>query len=96
MNAPASKGIAWKRQGAAVVGALDFVHGARGNVVLVGPASNPKGAALLVPDPESGKTKPVPLGKAFAILHPRNIIEILCMQERVFGSRGLPPPAGLS
>lgn len=78
-----------------MVGALTFINGIRANVVLVGPGTNPKGAALLVPAPEGAKPKTVLLADAVAILHPRNIIEILCMQERAFGSRGLPPPEGL-
>ncbi len=78
-----------------MVGALRFVNGARGNVVLVGPPSNPKGAALLLPASAGDKPKTVLLTDAFPILHPRNVIEVLCMQERVFGSRGLPQPEEL-
>lgn len=88
--------IGWKRQGEAIVGGLTLVNGVKGNVVLVGPAANPRGATLITPgdDPQKPRTALLPAG--CEQLAPSDYLEILCMQERGFGDRGFPEPGGLS
>lgn len=87
--------ISWKKQGEALVGSLQLNSGARGSVVLVGPASNPKGATLFIPgdDPKKPRTALLPAGSEQ--LSPGQYLEILCLQERGFGNREFPRPVGL-
>ncbi|MCF6283946.1 MAG: hypothetical protein L3K26_01960 [Candidatus Hydrogenedentes bacterium] len=88
--------ISWKRQGEAIVGGLTLVGGNKGNVVLVGTASNPRGATLIVPgeDPKKPRTALLPAG--CEQLLPCDFLDILCMQERGFGDRDFPEPGELS
>jgi hypothetical protein len=88
--------ILWRKQGAAVVGDLSFLDGRKGNVVLVGGPQNPRGAALVLSAPEGEKPQMVMLSAGGALLHSRQIIDILCMQERCFGAHGLPLPEDLN
>jgi hypothetical protein len=87
--------ISWKKQGEAIVGGLTLVGGGKGNVVLVGSASNPKGATLISPgeDPTKPRTALLPAG--CELLSPGDYLHILCMQERSFGERNLPEPGEL-
>jgi hypothetical protein len=83
--------VSWKRKGAAVVGALRLTDGRTASAVLVGPRQNANGAVLVI----SGKAGPpetVPLANCLGVLEPDQVLEILCMQERIFGDRGLPVP----
>jgi len=87
--------ISWKKQGEAIVGGLELAGGKRGNVVLVGPASNPKGATLIIPgdDPKRPQTTPLPAGCGH--LSPDDFLDILCTQERGFGDRNFPAPGDI-
>lgn len=87
--------ITWKKQGEAIVGGLTLTGGGKGNVILVGPSSNPKGATLIVPgdDPQKPATALLPAG--CNQLSPSDYIDVMCMQERAFGDRGFPAPGGL-
>ena len=87
--------VRWKRQGEAIVGGVALANGGRGNVVLVGPASNPRGATLIIPgdDPQKPRTALLPAG--CEQLAPGDYLEILCMQERGYGECGFPEPEGL-
>ena len=78
-----------------MVAEVAFNGGQRGNIVLVGPRSNPKGVALLIPgaDPAKPATKLFPDG--MDLLGPELTVELLCMQERAFGACGLPKPLEL-
>ncbi len=90
------KGIIWKRQGAAVIGAITYQDGRFGNVVLVGGVRNSKGAALVLPATnDDGKPQTMLLQAGSTLLHPMQLVEILCMQERIFGDRGLVAPEAL-
>lgn len=84
--------VSWKKQGEALVGNLTLNNGNRGSVVLVGPASNAKGAMLVVPgdDPKKPRTALLPAGND--LLTPAQFLEILCVQERAYGNRGFPEP----
>lgn len=85
-------GIAWRRKGPAVVGAITLPDGRAANVVIVAPRQHPKGAALLLQGAEGA---PEAIADALPRLHPAQVIEVLCMQERAFGDRGLPKPDAL-
>ena len=84
--------ISWKKQGDALVGGLTLNSGSKGSVVLVGPASNPKGATLLIPGEDPKKPRAALLPAGCEQLAPGQYLEILCMQERGFGDRGFPEP----
>lgn len=71
------------------------LDGRRGNVVLVGGPQNPKGAVFIAPGQNGIQSQPVLLPAVFPVLHPRYVIDILCMQERGFGNCGLPGPDNL-
>ncbi len=88
--------IAWKKQGAAWVGARTFSDGARGNVVIVGSREIPKGAVLLFPGTNKGALQSAPLAEHLDKLTPQQVVDILCMQERAFGESGLQAPPDLS
>lgn len=81
------------RKGAAWVGALTLEDGRQGNVVLVGPRDNPKGAVLVLPAETAGETETIAFNAGIGNLSEGAIVDILCMQERAFGSSGLTPPA---
>jgi hypothetical protein len=83
--------IAWKQQGEAVVGALRFPDGRSARMVLVGPRDHPKGAMVVVAT-ASEAADVMPLSQAVPLLAAQQIIEALCMQERVFGDSALDPP----
>ncbi len=89
--------IEWTEQGAAAVGQVVLRDGRPGGVVLVAPRNNAKGATIVLPPAETG-AKPVmaPFSEGMAHLRPADIVEILAMQERLFGTSGLPRPAGMS
>ena len=73
------------------MGAVATRDGRRGNAVIVGPRENPKGV-LLVFAGAGGALDSVPLANQLDQLAPGHVIDILCMQERLFGDRGLERP----
>ena len=84
--------IAWQRQGGAVVGSVTLANGKGGRAVIVGGRDNPKGALLIAPGLVEVEMRPVPLREHLDALPAPQLIEVLCMQERVFGEAPLPPP----
>lgn len=74
---------------------MTLPNGWVGNVVLVGARSNAKGAAMILPGPEGSGPKTILLQDGISFLHSRQLIDILCMQERVFGECRLPAPEKL-
>ena len=84
--------IVWRKQAAAWVGDLSLSDGRRGNIVLVGPRANPRGAVLVLPEDKEGKVTTTPISAGYEMLDPQQLIEIQCMQERAFGKTGLTPP----
>lgn len=90
-----SRSLSWRKQGAAVVGTVTFMDGRRGNVVLVGPRENPKGAVAVVPGGEGEPPATHLLTDALNLLHPQQLTEVVCMQERAFGGFRLPAPVEL-
>ena len=82
----------WTRQGDAVVGVARLTDGAPARVVLVGPRSNAKGAVVVIPAESPNKVKTVSMNEALDRLSPQDIVETLCMQERLFGTSGLALP----
>jgi hypothetical protein len=87
--------VAWKKQGEAIVAGVPLLQGGRGNVVLVGPGSNPKGATLIIPGDDPAKPRTALLPAGCEQLAPGDFLDILCMQERGFGDRNFPQPEGL-
>jgi len=81
----------WKRQGAGLVGSIKLRDGRVGKVVLVGSRENPKGAMLVLATEEPGGALAIPFLEAVSLVHPRNVVEVLCAQERDFGASGLSP-----
>lgn len=75
-----------------MVGRLTYADGRPGNVVLVGPKENPKGATLVLPPEGGGALKTLSLAEGLALLRPGAAVDIICMQERVFGTTGLEAP----
>ncbi len=65
--------------------------GRKGNVVVVAPRKNPKGAVLVMPK-GAGEVLAVPISEALALLKPSTVVDVLCLQERAFGASGLTPP----
>ena len=74
------------------MGGLALADGRAASVVLVGPRSNPKGAVLVLAGSEEGKVNTIGLLDGTELLHPQHILDILCTQERAFGSSQLTPP----
>ena len=85
--------IAWKKQGAAFIGETALAGDKQANVVVVGDPKNEKGAVVLVAG-QGNAPQVLPVSAILEQLHPWALIDILCMQERGFGQRGLPPPKG--
>jgi hypothetical protein len=61
--------------------------------VLVAVRQNPKGAVLVLPPPAGGQAQTMPLDAGLHLVHPGNVIEILCTQERAFGKSRLAVPS---
>lgn len=78
----------WKRHGAGLVSTVDLVDGREGKVVIVGARDNPRGAMLVLPATDA---QDVRVADSIDLLHPRQLVEVLCAQERMFGSSGLIP-----
>jgi len=74
------------------VGALTLSDGRLCNVVLAGARQNPKGAALVLAGAAGTAPQTVMLADAHNLFHPKQLIDVLCMQERIFGKSNLPPP----
>lgn len=74
------------------MGRLSLTDNRQGNIVLVGPRQNPKGAVLVLPGEAGGPVQTVPLAMALALVSAAYTVEILCMQERAFGGNSLPKP----
>jgi len=86
--------IVFRKQGAAVVGNVTYVNGQQGNVVLVGPREHPKGATLVLPAQGESAIRTMPFAEGLALLRPETVVDILCIQERVFGQAGFSSPFG--
>ncbi|MCH7908948.1 MAG: hypothetical protein IIB38_04960 [Candidatus Hydrogenedentes bacterium] len=87
--------IDWTKKGEAVVGALSLADGCTGNAVVVGGRDNPRGAVIVFAKEGSDKPESVSLAEASVLIGPQDIIDILAIQERLHGTRGLTRPAGL-
>ncbi len=64
--------------------------------MLVGEREHPQGAMIVLPGEKGTQPPPVALSEHVGLIHPKHVIDILCMQERVFGTQGLPAPDDLS
>jgi hypothetical protein len=84
--------IVWKQMDQALVGAISLRDGEKASVVLVAEPKIPKGALVLISQGDD-KPAPVPLSEIHARLNPSDMVDIVCTQERAFGSHGLSKPA---
>ena len=83
--------LAWQRQGPAFAADFHLLDGRHAKAVLVAGRTNPKGLAVVIPSEDGGnQTLLSPAG--FGLLPAGAYIEILLMQERVFGQSELPAP----
>lgn len=83
----------WKKQGSAIVANFDVTDGRKATVVLVGARSNPKGAALVLSSGGADQSVTTePIAQRLDLLTAKQVIDIVTMQERVFGNLGLPSP----
>ncbi len=71
------------------------MDGRIGKVVLVGPRAAPKGAVLVLTSADGSSVETRPLAGQWTLLAPDQVIDVLCMQERVFGGGRLAPPDAL-
>lgn len=88
--------VVWRRQDKAITGRLELAGGSPANVVVVADRTTPRSAALLIPQPGEAKPKSMLLDDALDLLDPADLVQILCMQERCFGTLGLAMPEELA
>ena len=81
----------WSRQGGAVISPARLTDGRAVRVVLVADRANPKGAMLIISDASTAQNA-FPLSKMLDAVHPNDAVDILCMQERIFGTADLTMP----
>jgi len=81
----------WSQQGGAVVSPARLTDGRTARIVLVADRTNPKGAMLLFADKSAGQSASS-FSEMLDAFHPNDVADILCMQERAFGSTGLEVP----
>lgn len=81
----------WSRQGGAVISPARLADGRAVRVVLVADRTNSKGAMLILADASSAQNA-FPLSKMLDSIHPNDAADILCMQERIFGTSALTMP----
>ena len=85
----------WKQQGKAVTAAVKLADGRAGTIVIVGPRSNARGAVIVAP--KSGQdVEKLAFAEGVSLLHPKDVVSILVMQERLHGDSGLAAPHGLA
>jgi hypothetical protein len=82
--------ITWQKQESAIVGTVPLSDGTEAKAVIVGPRDNPKGAVLVLPAGEDNQVSAAPLASCLDRIDPKTLVEILCAQERQFGSSDLP------
>lgn len=87
--------IDWTKKGEAVVGTLSLSDGRTGNAVVVGGRDNPRGVVIVAVKDGSDEPESVSLTEASSLIGPQDVIDILALQERLHGTKGLTPPTGL-
>ena len=75
--------MTWRTQGAAQVASAHLNDGRSANVVIVAGRENPKGVMIIAP---ADGGAPEPLRAHLDALSPEQTIDILCAQERYFGT----------
>lgn len=83
--------LAWKAQGAAIAADLSLSDGRHAKAVIVADRQNPRGLAFLI-HAEGTQLTPASLGEIGDLLDVGQYIELIVMQERAFGTAGLPKP----
>lgn len=87
--------IVWQKQNAGWVGALQLTDERAAKVVVVGSRDIPKSVMIVcAASGEDPQIETYPFSEAATLLHPGNIVEIMCLQERIFGNSGMPAYPG--
>ena len=83
--------IVWQKQSAGWVGALRLTDGRAAKVAIVGSRETPKGAMIVCANSEDAHSvETLSLLESASLIHPGNVVEIMCLQERIYGNSGLP------
>jgi hypothetical protein len=77
--------LRWREKNGAYTAPVELGAGQREKVVLVGPRTHPMGAVIIVAPEDGGPVQKIPLDDALDDLTSAQLVEIMCMQERVFG-----------
>lgn len=80
----------WKKQGSAILRLLQLTDGRKGVVVLIGKYGKPQNSVVVF-QKEGVEREIIPVEKLLDFLVPEDLIDILCVQERVFGERCIIP-----
>ncbi len=80
----------WKKQGPAILRMVQLTDGRKGVVVLIGKYGKEQ-HAVIVFQKEGGEREIIPIEKLLDFFTPEDLIDILCVQERVFGERRIIP-----
>jgi len=80
----------WKRQGSAILRMVQLKDGRKGVVVLIGKYGKEQNAVIVF-QKEGGEREIIPVEKLLDFITPEDLIDICCVQERVFGERSLIP-----
>ena len=89
--------IVWQQQSAGWVGVLRLTDDRVAKVVVVGSRETPKGAMIVcATSEEATSVETLSLSEAAPQIHPGNIVEIMCLQERIYGNSGLPEYTGVA
>ena len=87
--------IVWQKQGAGWVGALRLTDDRAAKVVVVGSRETPKGVLIVCAAPEDAQHfETLSFTETASLIHPGNVVEIMCLQERIYGNSGLPGYTG--
>ncbi len=80
----------WKRQGPAVLRMVQLKDGRKGVVVLIGKFGKEQNSVIVF-QKEGGEREIIPVEKLLDFITPEDLVDILCVQERVFGERRIVP-----
>ena len=74
------------------MGPIELSDGSSGTVVILGPAEQPKNLVLVTRGADEASIAKTPVKDCLIRLSPVQVIDVLCTQERAFGTHGLTPP----
>lgn len=80
----------WRKQSSAIIRPIQLKNGRKGIVILIGGRENEKNAVVVF-QTEGGGKEIFTVKQLIDELQPDDLIDILCVQERVFGNRAIIP-----